>query len=55
MDIKLAKQFLALPKPKDEVLTLAQLAKKHIKKPMNKKYLYKYRIEGIWGMIDKSK
>jgi hypothetical protein len=49
MDIKLAKQFLALPKPKDEVITMAQLADKHVKKPMDKKYLYKYTIYGVWG------
>ena len=49
MDIKLAKQFLALPKPKNDVLSMAQLAKKHVKKPINKKNSYRYRIEGIWG------
>ena len=49
MDIKLAKQFLAMPKPKEEALNMAQLAKKHVKKRMNKKYLYSYRIDGIWG------
>ena len=48
-NIKLAKMFLALPRPKKEIKSMACLADKYAKKKeVNSKYCYTQKIKSDW-------